>query len=166
MLDRVARQAVEARLLDDVDETQISRLHIVGQRGDLGIDRRVQGLDGPAHLSLYSKKAMSGPAARFDRPALFPSPLRGGVRGGGHSLGTILATNSDPPPQPSPSRGEGAHLCSGEIYRTATGETVEPEPPWIFSGCMMKANSDTPFCASSSSFTFSRRCTPFTTSAS
>jgi iron(III) transport system substrate-binding protein len=25
--------------------------------------------------------------------------------------------------------------------RTATGATVEPEPPWIFSGCIMKANS-------------------------
>jgi hypothetical protein len=26
-------------------------------------------------------------------------------------------------------------------YRTATGATVEPVPPWIFKGCMMKANS-------------------------
>ena len=26
-------------------------------------------------------------------------------------------------------------------YRTAIGATVEPVPPWIFSGSMMKANS-------------------------
>jgi len=32
---------------------------------------------------------------------------------------------------------------SGEriAYRTAIGETVEPVPPWIFKGCIMKANS-------------------------
>ena len=28
-----------------------------------------------------------------------------------------------------------------QLHRTAIGETVEPVPPWIFSGCMMKANS-------------------------
>ena len=26
-------------------------------------------------------------------------------------------------------------------YRTAIGDTVDPVPPWIFSGCIMKANS-------------------------
>ena len=26
-------------------------------------------------------------------------------------------------------------------YLTAIGETVLPVPPWIFSGCIMKANS-------------------------
>jgi hypothetical protein len=32
-------------------------------------------------------------------------------------------------------------ICFPERYRTATGAIVEPEPPWIFNGCMMKANS-------------------------
>jgi hypothetical protein len=50
-------------------------------------------------------------------------------------------------------------------YRTATGATVEPVPPWILSGSMMKANSLTFLAASSSSFRFSKRCTPFITSA-
>jgi hypothetical protein len=27
------------------------------------------------------------------------------------------------------------------LQRIATGETVEPVPPWIFKGCMTKANS-------------------------
>ena len=28
-----------------------------------------------------------------------------------------------------------------KAYLTAIGDTVEPVPPWIFSGCIMKANS-------------------------
>jgi hypothetical protein len=35
---------------------------------------------------------------------------------------------------------ELAH-ANARDYRTATGATVEPVPPWIFSGSMMKANS-------------------------
>jgi hypothetical protein len=29
----------------------------------------------------------------------------------------------------------------GVVQRIATGDTVEPVPPWIFSGCMANANS-------------------------
>jgi hypothetical protein len=31
--------------------------------------------------------------------------------------------------------------CPNLLYLTAMGDTVEPDPPWILSGCMMKANS-------------------------
>src|SRR2546422_618750 len=48
--------------------------------------------------------------------------------------------------------------------RTAIGATVEPVPPLSLSGCIMKANSYTRFAASSSSFKFSSRWMPFTTS--
>jgi hypothetical protein len=38
-----------------------------------------------------------------------------------------------------------AHACKqpawAESYLTAIGATVEPVPPWIFKGWMMKANS-------------------------
>ena len=33
------------------------------------------------------------------------------------------------------------HALLRRDHLTATGATVEPLPPWIFSGCMMKANS-------------------------
>ena len=33
------------------------------------------------------------------------------------------------------SRGEG------KDYLTAIGDTVDPVPPWIFKGCIMKVNS-------------------------
>ena len=51
--------------------------------------------------------------------------------------------SSYPIPQPSPFQGEGAKPpCShASTQRTAIGETVDPVPPWIFKGCMMKANS-------------------------
>jgi hypothetical protein len=42
-------------------------------------------------------------------------------------------------------------------HRTAIGETVEALLPWIFSGCIMKANSWTFFDASSSSFMYASR---------
>jgi hypothetical protein len=43
----------------------------------------------------------------------------------------------DPPPP-----GEGKETAfAARTYRTAIGATVEPVAPWIFSGCMMKANS-------------------------
>jgi hypothetical protein len=46
-------------------------------------------------------------------------------------------------------RPSNAAQCVGTLgfprqrpdYRTAIGATVEPVPPWIFSGSMMKANS-------------------------
>jgi hypothetical protein len=42
---------------------------------------------------------------------------------------------------PSPLAGEGKEKRATPPYLTAIGETVEPVPPWIFNGCMMKANS-------------------------
>ena len=57
-------------------------------------------------------------------------------------------------------------ISSADVsQRTAMGETVEPVAPLILSGVMMKANSCTFLLKSSSSLRFSRRCTPFTTSA-
>ena len=44
--------------------------------------------------------------------AVFPSPLWGGVRGGGPCCESG-ATNSYPPPHPSPARGEGADRVRG-----------------------------------------------------
>src|SRR5262249_28887956 len=48
----------------------------------------------------------------------FPSPLWGGVRGGGGAILSQVAPSSShritPPPQPSPTRGEGAHRVRGE----------------------------------------------------
>src|ERR1700730_5147768 len=52
-----------------------------------------------------------------------------------------------------------------QIQCTAIGETVEPVAPRILSGAMINANSCTFLLKSSSSLRFSRRCTPFTTSA-
>ncbi len=45
-----------------------------------------------------------------------------------------------------PTRGRehtepAARTCHNNDYRTAIGDTVDPVPPWIFSGCIMKANS-------------------------
>ena len=37
--------------------------------------------------------------------------------------------------------GQDTGKDSGGLHRTAIGATVEPEPPWIFRGCMIKANS-------------------------
>jgi hypothetical protein len=51
----------------------------------------------------------------------------------------------------------GGRAVQMRFQRTAIGATVEPLPPWIFSGCIMKANSETPFAASSSSLRFSSR---------
>src|SRR5260370_42560720 len=52
-----------------------------------------------------------------------------------------------------------------KLHLTAIGETVEPVAPLILSGGMKNANSCTFFATISSSLRFSRRCTPFTTSA-
>jgi hypothetical protein len=45
-------------------------------------------------------------------------------------------------PRDIASSGEAAAATDlSKIHRTTVGATVEPVPPWIFSGCMMKANS-------------------------
>src|ERR1700730_10520001 len=62
-------------------------------------------------------------------------------------------------------RGENNTRRGSRFQRTAMGETVEPVAPRILSGVMIKANSCTFLLRSSSSLRFSRRCTPFTTSA-
>jgi hypothetical protein len=49
---------------------------------------------------------------------LFPPPLWGRVREGGGRIGT---TRVDPSPQPSPTRGEGAHHRCRDIYVSRTG---------------------------------------------
>ena len=51
------------------------------------------------------------------RRGLFPSPLWGGARGGGSSCLTPSAQQLGPPPQPSPTRGEGAHPSCGIVVR-------------------------------------------------
>jgi hypothetical protein len=52
-------------------------------------------------------RLMHSDAALF---GVFPSPLWGGVRGGGPEiwLTTMVPQSHHPPPQPSPARGEGA----------------------------------------------------------
>src|SRR4029434_10713644 len=49
-------------------------------------------------------------------------------------------------------------------HRIAPASTVEPVPPWILSGCITNANSWAPLAASSSSFRFSSKWIPCTTS--
>jgi hypothetical protein len=87
------------------------------------------------------------------------------------SVGCARATSghaaATPPRTVMNSRRRIAFASLREVWRhlTATGATVEPVAPWSFNGCMMKANSETPFAASSSSLRFSNRCTPWFTRA-
>jgi putative ABC transport system substrate-binding protein len=69
---------------------------------------------------------------------------------------------ADPPPFQSATRKQ----VFGCFQYAATGATVEPVAPSSFNGCIISANSLTPFEASSSNVRFSRRYTPCTTSAS
>src|SRR5262249_61251217 len=54
-------------------------------------------------------------AAPCGTTGAFPSPLWGGIRGGGRCERTQRVNNRYPPPLPSPARGEGAHLSSGNV---------------------------------------------------
>src|SRR5262249_46338967 len=55
------------------------------------------------------------------KPDLFPSPLWGGVRGGGPSMWRCCAPSRHPPPRPSPARGEGADRVCGSRRSHVTG---------------------------------------------
>src|SRR5256714_4681259 len=94
------------------------------------------------------------PESRGSNPT-FPRPREGGDPGATELQSVFVALDSR-------LRGnERIESC----HRTATGATVEPVAPCSFSGCMMKANSERPFVAASSSLRFSNRCTPWFTSA-
>jgi ABC-type dipeptide/oligopeptide/nickel transport system ATPase subunit len=90
--------------------------HGAGQRGG---DRAVADDLHGAGASLYPQAdALDTASGHFAaRPAAgrragrFPSPLWGGVRGGGREIAAGGCDAGHPPPQRSPTRGEGAHAA-------------------------------------------------------
>src|SRR6185437_14458331 len=60
-----------------------------------------------------------------------PSPLRGGVGGGGPRIQFVVWY---PPPQPSPARGEGAHFRCG-CSATSSGDVSRYSAFTYFAGC-------------------------------
>src|SRR5436309_6259728 len=73
-----------------------------------------RGITGPADLDL-AHVLMN--LMRKSYQGVFPSPLWGGARGGGQCFWTQRISNCDPPPQPSPTRGEGAGPLRGASRR-------------------------------------------------
>src|SRR5262249_29207014 len=68
-----------------------------------------------------------------------------------------------PDPRAVADRGQARDRCRVthlQTHLTAIGDTVDPVAPLILSGAMKNANSCTLFATISSSFRFSRRCTP------
>ena len=51
MLDARLANTLEAYGFDTFSQAQEGRLHVLGQRGDLGIDDGSQGLDSPCHAA-------------------------------------------------------------------------------------------------------------------
>jgi precorrin-3B synthase len=74
----------------------------VSARGSL----QVRGLT-PRSAPLFASAVAELGIAAHDGAAVLPSPLWGGVGGGGRAEGHRWATRHHPPPQPSPTRGEG-----------------------------------------------------------
>jgi hypothetical protein len=62
-------------------------------------------------------------------------------------------------------RGRLHGPAESSVQNSALGATVLPLPPLIFNGCTISANSLRPRPASTSSFMFSSRCTPWIASA-
>jgi hypothetical protein len=89
------------------------------------------------------------------------------VQGGGDD-GMLIKGNQPQLQHDIPLVFHEAHVLAATLaatrHRIATGATVEPVPPWILSGCITNANSWAPLAASSSSFRFSSRWMPCTTS--
>ncbi len=61
---------------------------------------------------------------------LLPSPLWGAVGGGGREMGHFNAPRHDPPPQPSPTRGEGENTVdvAGELRRAIANARLTLSP--------------------------------------
>jgi itaconate CoA-transferase len=75
----------------------------------------------------YDKLAVPRARSAPSSHSVLPSPLRGGsrasARGGGVGVdGRASRDNNDPPPHPSPTRGEGADRVRGEGVHLETGE--------------------------------------------
>ena len=116
--------------------------------------------DDPPRVNLLRRTGLP-PASACDTSydatvrRISPSPLWGGVGGGGRELGHFSATRHDPPPQPSPTRGEGVtrgrrcgHLCasvghafSGKCFNLLPDQAAHPSAggnPMSDTGIMTK----------------------------